>query len=142
MKTILDNKISTIMKDDVICVGLNFSMDKVVHIMMAHNNHGIVVVDDKGNCQGFLSVFDIMNQLEKIKISKFLKLTAEDVMTKMVIDINPDYTIRQALKIMRELHIHHLVIGSAHSTVPHKPAGIVSVMDVMEILKKRIKKSR
>lgn len=96
------------------------------------------MVDDQGNSCGFLTTFDIITPLEWMKVAELGHLNAEDLMTKMVIDINPDCTIRQAIKFMHELHIHHLVIGSDHSRVPNKPAGIFSVMDLMAVLKKRL----
>lgn len=140
MKDILDSKITTLMKDDVLCVHLQSPIREVVDVMMTQNIHGVGVVDDKGNCQGFLTTFDIICHLERMKVAELANLKAEDIMTKMVIDINPNYTIRQAIKIMHELHIHHLVVGSAHSQTPNKPAGIISAMDVMAVLKQRLKK--
>jgi CBS domain-containing protein len=98
--------------------------------MDANDISALVVVDEGGDAAGVISRTDLVNARF---IQPYLKhwpgMTAEHLMSKPVIKVAPDTTITDAAKLLRERHIHRLVVVE-ESGGHVKPVGILSVTDL------------
>jgi CBS domain-containing protein len=114
----------------VITCGPETSVEQVAHIMDANDISALVVVDEGGDAAGVISRTDLVNARF---IQPYLKhwpgMTAEHLMSKPVIKVAPDTTITDAAKLLRERHIHRLVVVE-ESGGHVKPVGILSVTDL------------
>ena len=105
-------------------------VQEVAQTLEAQNISALVVVNDKGDALGVISRTDLVN-------SRFIQpyfrhwhgMGAEHLMTKPVVSVTAETTIREAVLLLNEKHIHRLVVVErvdGHS----KPVGILSVTDL------------
>jgi len=105
-------------------------VEEVAQTMDAQDISALVVVNDAGEAVGVISRTDLVN-------SRFIQpyfrhwhgMAAEHLMTKPVVSVTADTTIREAVLLLNEKHIHRLVV--AERVDGHiKPVGILSVTDL------------
>ncbi len=103
---------------------------KEIADMMAHQClSGVAVIGVHGDALGFISELDIVKVLHKPDLKQ---LTAEDVMSSLLIAIAPDATLGRAAKIMGEEHVHRLLILSEKGVgASQRPVGILSTSDIV-----------
>ena len=103
---------------------------KEIAEMMAHQYlSGVAVIGVQGDALGFISELDIVKVLHKPDLKR---LTAEDVMSSLLLAIAPDATLGRAAKIMGEEHIHRLLILSEKGVgASQRPVGILSTSDIV-----------
>ncbi len=105
-------------------------VEEVAQTMDAQDISALVVVDDAGAAVGVISRTDLVNSRF---IQPYLRhwhgMGAEHLMTKPVVSVTADTTIREAVLLLNEKHIHRLVV--AERVDGHiKPVGILSVTDL------------
>ncbi|MEA1894387.1 MAG: CBS domain-containing protein [Euryarchaeota archaeon] len=108
---------------------------KDIAVMMAHRClSGVAVIGVQGDALGFISELDIVKVLHKPNLKQ---LTAEDVMSSLLLAIAPDATLGQAAKIMGKEHIHRLLILSEKGVgASQRPIGILSTSDIVREVSK------
>ncbi len=80
----------------------------VVVALLSTHTPGAPVVNDKGHSVGFISEFDLLQTLEAGRDLNTVK--AQDIMVKDCLVVENSTTIEEAVRIMREKHIHNLPI--------------------------------
>ena len=105
-------------------------VEEVAQTMDANDISALVVVNQVGDAVGVISRTDLVN-------SRFIQpyfrhwhgMGAEHLMTKPVVTVTADTTIREAVLLLNEKHIHRLVV--VERAVGHiKPIGILSLTDL------------
>jgi predicted transcriptional regulator len=129
-------KVKDIMTPRVISVATSSSLQSVLDEMVKNDVSGVVVLDDRGISRGVISCYDIIAATENRSREEVAALTAEDVMTKYVIDVNPEDDIEKAAAIMKEFKIHRLIIGTRNRPDEQVPVGILTSTDILRTLHK------
>lgn len=105
-------------------------VEEVAQTMDAQDISALVVVNDVGDAIGVISRTDLVN-------SRFIQpyfrhwhgMGAEHLMTKPVVSVTVDTTLREAVLLLNEKHIHRLVVVEKENG--HlRPVGILSVTDL------------
>ena len=86
----------------------NASALSVVVSLLATHTPGAPVVNDTGQFVGFISEFDLLQALEAGRDLNTVK--AQDLMVKDCLVVENSTTIDEAVRIMREKHLHNLPI--------------------------------
>lgn len=142
--------IADIMTSCVVCVRNDVDVDAILALMDEHRINAVPVVDERGRPIGIVSKIDLLRELQQrphgadqsvrlrddgilydpgpgFHVDSLGRLTAEDVMTKMVVWLPPEAPIASAAGIMAADRIHHAVVLSEDRHV----IGIVSSIDLL-----------
>jgi len=76
--------------------------------LLSTHRAGAPVVDDQGDCIGFITEFDVLRALDGKK--DLSKVPAEDIMAKDHITITEDTPIEEAVSIMQEKRLMNLPV--------------------------------
>jgi CBS domain-containing protein len=76
--------------------------------LLSTHTPGAPVVDARNEFIGFISEFDVLRALEAGK--DLSTLTAEDIMVRERISVTAETTIEEAVKTMKERHLHNLPV--------------------------------
>ena len=94
--------------------------------LMATENVGAVMVEDKGHIVGIFTERDYARKIIlKGRCSLDTKLS--EIMTHEMITVHPDQTLEECMTLMTKWHIRHLPVMSEGSLV-----GMVSMRDVVQ----------
>lgn len=94
--------------------------------LMAAENVGAVMVEDKGHIVGIFTERDYARKIIlKGRCSLDTQLT--EIMTHEMITVHPDQTLEECMTLMTKWHIRHLPVMSEGSLV-----GMVSMRDVVQ----------
>jgi CBS domain-containing protein len=116
-----DRHVVTIMHKGVIGCRPSTTLDEVVRIMADTNVQVLVVTGPDEEALGIINQMDVLPYA-----GKDLKgLKARDVMSSEVIAIPPEMTVGEAVKVMVERSISHLVV-SERGDVGLKAQGVLS----------------
>ena len=97
--------------------------------LMAEKNIGAVLVtDEPGKLHGIFSERDYARKM-MIKGRDSHTTRVREIMTTMVVSINPDTRLRDCMSIMTEKRIRHLPVFQGEKLV-----GVVSIGDVVKSL--------
>jgi len=97
--------------------------------IMADKNIGILLVrSDSGNPIGMFSERDFVRKIVNYKETA-LGRPVEDYMVKSLISINIEKSIQDAMKMMSEKHIRHLLVSENKDI-----AGMISMTDIINAL--------
>ena len=126
---IAEKMIRDVMTRGVETVSPNTPVKEITERMASQHLSGVAVIGVQGDMLGFISEMDIVKVLHKPDLKQ---LTAEDVMSSLLIAIAPDATLGRAAKIMGEEHIHRLLILSEKGVgASQRPVGILSTSDIV-----------
>ena len=116
-----DRHVATIMHKGVIGCRPSTTLDEVVRIMADTNVQVLVVTGPDEEALGIISQIDVIpyagHDLKGLK--------ARDIMSSTVIAIPPEMTVSEAVKIMEERSISHLVV-SERGDVGLRALGVLS----------------
>ncbi|MDO8885682.1 CBS domain-containing protein [Candidatus Oleimmundimicrobium sp.] len=115
----------------VVTCDVQTPVNVIAQMMVDNVVHCIVVVDEAGEACGVISDLGLMKAYGK----DAEKMTAEDILGGSPIIVNPDALVSEAVAIMQEKHIHHLVIMSEPPL--RRPVGILAASDVIKEMAKR-----
>jgi CBS domain-containing protein len=97
--------------------------------LMAERNVGAVIVtDDTGKVHGIFSERDYARKII-IKGRSETTTKVKEIMTSVVVSVNPDTRIRECMTLMTEKRIRHLPVLDGEKLV-----GVVSIGDVVKSL--------
>jgi CBS domain-containing protein len=114
-----------IMTTDVVTVGPEDTIDRVVSIMLEKNIGSVIVTGEKKNIIGIVTERDLISKvLAKGRNPKEVRV--KEIMSRPVVTIDPDTTIGEAAKIMQSRGIGHLPVVKNGRVV-----GIIAEGDVI-----------
>jgi predicted transcriptional regulator len=129
-----DVKIRDEMTTGIITVRMDAPLREVIDTMAEKDVSSLVVVYPNGTGAGVISSFDIVKTLLEKPIWRIKALTAGDVMSDVIIEVDPEKTVGEALKLMIEKNVHRVVVLSS-SQAGSKPVGILSATDIVKKLR-------
>ena len=126
---IAEKMIRDVMTRGVVTVSPDTPIKELAERMANQHLSGVAVIGVQGDMLGFISELDIVKVLHKPDLKQ---LTAEDVMSSLLIAVAPDATLGRAAKIMDKEHIHRLLILSEKGVgASQRPVGILSTSDIV-----------
>lgn len=117
MKTVRD-----VMTHAVVTVGVDEVVGPLRDLMLDRGLHGVPVLGPDGGLRGIVTSTDLVEEWAP-------EQGVQTVMSDRVATVGPDATVEAAASLMRERHIHHLVVTEGTDVV-----GIVSTYDLIEAL--------
>jgi CBS domain-containing protein len=125
----LRNKIRDIMTRGVITVSINDKAKRIAKLLSNEDISGVAVIGDEGKIVGIISDMDIV---KVVGTGAWENMTAESIMTPNIVTVEPTDTIIYAANIMKQKHLHRLLIVSERGVgISQKPIGILSVSDIV-----------
>ena len=114
---------------DVITVPMNETVKHIADLLCRKRLTGVVVTNNFGEAMGVISDTDILKVIGK---GGWENMTAENIMSYNLEFVRPTSTLTEAAIIMREKHIHRLLVLSEGGVgASHRPIGILSASDII-----------
>lgn len=115
-------KIADIMVQSVITIGPHLTFEEVKATMQRKKVHSLPVVDEEGGILGIVTTNDLVKDTSPdTKVRNF--------MTKRVYTVPAYNDVHIAARIMRNHHIHHVVVQHNKKIV-----GIISSFDLLKLV--------
>ncbi len=127
-------KVRDEMTKGVITVGMDSSVEEVIDTMAQNDVSSVVVVYPNGTGAGIISSYDIMKIFLEEPLWRIKSKRAEDIMSDVIIDVGPEDTVGEAMKLMVEKNVHRVVVLSSPQS-GRKPVGILSATDIVKKLR-------
>ena len=128
-----EKKVRDIMTRGVVTVRYDGTMPQIAGIMSEDNISCIVIVNQNDETAGIVTSLDIVKAFGKKTEDEIKKTTAEDIMTPIVYNVNPEMTLKEVSNIMVVKDIHRVVVLSPEG---RKPVGLLSATDIVkEVMK-------
>lgn len=126
----LENKLlREVMTRGVVTVPMDATVKQIATMMSKQGLSAVAVTSSEGEAMGVISDMDILKVIGK---DKWENLAAESIMTPHMETVKPTSTLGEAAKIMREKHIHRLLIFSERGVgASQRPIGILSTSDIV-----------
>lgn len=126
----LENKyLRDVMTRGVVTVPMEATVKEIAAMLSKQGFSGVAVISPEGEAMGIISDMDILKVIGK---DNWENMSAESIMTSPMETAKPTSTIGDAAKIMREKHIHRLVILSERGVgASQRPIGILSASDIV-----------
>jgi len=122
-----DKTVGDLMHRGVIACKLATPMDEVIRIVSDTDVHAIVVMDETNHALGVISHMDIIQFFGQ----DIASLTARDVMSGTVIDIEVGKPAKEAADLMLGKKVHRLLVVRVEGK-QRKPVGIISTTDLVK----------
>lgn len=123
-KKIEDKKVKDIMTYGIITIPEDSKVIDVVRIFVEASVHGVVVMNEKNEPLGAVSEIDIPKAFGR----DFSKVRVTEIMSSPVKTINMEKTIKEAGEVMKDKHVHRLMVVDENNRI----RGILSVSDIMK----------
>ncbi len=128
-----EKKVRDIMTRGIVTVRYDGTMPQIAGIMSEENISCIVIVNQNDETAGIVTSLDIVKAFGKKTEDEIEKTTAEDIMTPIVYNVNPEMTLKEVSNIMVIKDIHRVVVLSPEG---RKPVGLLSATDIVkEVMK-------
>ncbi|VVB84380.1 CBS domain protein [uncultured archaeon] len=126
----LDNKLlRDVMTRGVVTVPMCATAKNITGMLSKQGLSAVAVVGPDGEAMGIISDMDILKVIGK---ENWENMTAETIMTSHVETAKPTSTLGEAARIMKEKHIHRLLIFSERGVgASQRPIGILSASDIV-----------
>ncbi len=116
--------ISALLRGPVVTCSRQESIQAAVKRMNAHRVSSIVVVDDTGRSVGIVTDWDLRERV--IGRNYPTDAPVSDIMSSPVIMLPPQASLYEAIRLMTERNIHHLVVA-----LDGRPVGMLSPHDLV-----------
>lgn len=123
--TSADVKISKVMTKNLITVYTDSTVEEVVKNMVNYDVECVPVVDAEGVLQGLITFRDIVMKVI-YPLTKTRESKVEKIMSKSLVTCNPDYTVLDVVKIMKNKHLRRIPVVDAKN----KLVGLVTDFDL------------
>ena len=114
-------RVCDLMDFDIIVCHPDDSVKDVVKMMKANQFRPVIVAHESGEVWGLVSRLALIRfygeDLEQIR--------AEDIMRPYKFDIDPQWPVENAIKVMQRTKLEHLIIVDPHAG-PRRPIGILT----------------
>jgi len=118
-----------VMTRGVVTVPLDATAGQIAALLSKHGLSGAAVIGPDGEAVGIISDMDILKVIGK---ADWEKMPAESIMTPHLVTAKPTSTLADAAKIMREKHIHRLLVLSERGVgASQRPVGILTASDIV-----------
>lgn len=121
-----DKKVRDVMTRGVISVNLEDSVREVVTTLNQNRIHAVAVTTSGCEVMGVISEIDVIGHIDE----DIDKLRAEDIMSSHIRSVNPQTSLVEAAKVMRERHYHRLLV-MGESPRHQVAVGILSITDIV-----------
>jgi CBS domain-containing protein len=112
----------------------NETLPNIAEIMEQENISTIVIVNQDGETVGIVSSLDIVKAFGEKAQAELRKTTAEEIMTPLVYNVNPEMTLKEVSNIMVVKHIHRVIVLSSDGG--RKSVGLLSAKDIVKEVRK------
>jgi CBS domain-containing protein len=123
--TIANVKISQIMTKDLITVSLDSTVEEVVNKMVDCDVECLPVIDVEGVLCGLVTFRDIVMKVV-YPLTKTRESKVEKIMSKSLVTCNPNSTVLDVAKIMKNRHLRRIPIVDAKN----KLVGLATDFDL------------
>lgn len=124
-----DKLLRDVMTRGVVTVPLDATAKEIVAMLSRHGLSAVAVIGPDGEAMGIISEMDLLKVIGKENWKNF---TAESIMTPHIEIAKPTSTLGEAARIMREKHIHRLLVFSERGVgASQRPIGILSASDIV-----------
>ncbi len=118
-----------VMTRGVVTVPMDGTVREVATILCKQGLSAVAVISGDGEAMGIISYMDILRVIGK---DDWESMSAESIMTPRIEIVKPTSTLGEAARIMREKHIHRLLIFSERGVgASQRPIGILSASDIV-----------
>jgi len=121
----LGKAVRDVMRRGVPTCQLDTPVAEIVRQMIDNKVDAMVVVDVDGEAVGMITELEVM----RAYVEDIAELKAENVMRPQAQVVAPDTLVIEAVHIMRDRQVRHLVIKGEPSR--EVPVGIISAMDIV-----------
>ncbi|MCX9013377.1 MAG: CBS domain-containing protein [Candidatus Methanoperedens sp.] len=119
-----------VMTRGVVTVSMDVTVKHVAVMLTEQGLSAIVVISPDGEAVGVISDMDILKVIGK---DGWENMAVETIMTTHLETVRPASTLNEAAKIMREKHIHRLLVFSEHGVgASQRPIGVLSASDIVK----------
>ena len=125
-----EKKVRDVMSRGIITSGFSETLPNIAEIISKENISTVVIVNHDGETVGLISTLDIVKAFGEKTPEELRKITAEEIMTPLVYNVNSDMTLKEASNIMVIKNIHRVIVLSADGR--RKPVGILSSKDIVK----------
>ncbi|MFC1820094.1 CBS domain-containing protein [Thermodesulfobacteriota bacterium] len=148
-----------IMNQDVLSVGINWSIDQLADYLIENSISGAPVTSEDGRLLGVVSLTDIVRyksmpsidaqpnepheyyiharerdyspaEIESFRVEAESLVTVGDIMTPMTFNVNEDTKLQQVAEAMIRGRIHRVFVTSDETLV-----GIITTMDILKVIR-------
>lgn len=131
-------KVREIMSKGVISCHPYTPIQEVAKLMTDHNISALVVVNDDGTLAGIVSQTDLVNvRVHEEYWEQWRGLSAKHIMTREVVTVSPETTLKEAARLMKERGIHRLVVTEEKDGKVY-PIGVISMTDIVRAMAKGV----
>lgn len=123
--TIANVKISQVMTKDLITVSLDSTVEEVVNKMVDYDVECLPVIDAEGVLHGLVTFRDIVMKVV-YPPTKTRESKVEKIMSKSLVTCNPNSTVLDVVKIMKNRHLRRIPVVDAKN----KLVGLVTDFDL------------
>ncbi len=123
--TSADVKVSKVMTRDLITVCTDSTVEEVVKNMVDYDVECVPVVDAEGILHGLVTFRDIVMKVI-YPLTKTRESKVEKIMSKSLVTCNPDHTVLDVVKIMKNKHLRRIPVVDAKN----KLVGLVTDFDL------------
>lgn len=123
--TMANVKISQIMTKDLITVSLNSTVEEAVNKMVDCDVECLPVIDVEGVLRGLITFRDIVMKVV-YPLTKTRESKVEKIMSKSLVTCNPNSTVLDVVKIMKNRHLRRIPVVDAKN----KLVGLVTDFDL------------
>ncbi len=118
-----------VMTRGVAAVPMDATAKHIASMLSKRGLSSVAVIGPYGEAMGVISDMDI---LKAMGTDDWENLPAESIMTSHIEIVKPTSTIGEAARIMREKHIHRLLVFSERGVgASQRPIGILSASDIV-----------
>jgi len=119
-------RICDIMQRSVVSCQPDDTAREVARLMKSNGTYAIVVTHGSGEVWGLVSMMEVIRHFG----ADLEELSAEDIMRPYRRVVDPQWTLAEAVDLMKRRKIEHLIIVDPHAG-PRRPIGLLSTSDVV-----------
>jgi CBS domain-containing protein len=117
-----------LMEHEVVTCSSSASLAEAARIMSEQGVSYLVVIDETDEACGLITEMDLLRSCSE----KPSSVTVEDIMTSPVPTISPTAPVAQAVAMMLDKGLHHLVIVHNIPAQPLRPVAIISAGNIIK----------
>lgn len=119
-----------VMTRGVVSVPMHATVKQIAEILSKKRLSAVAVSGPEGEAIGLVSTMDILKAIGK---EDWENQRAEDIMTTYLESLDPECQLNEAVRIMREKHIHRLFVFSERGVgASQRPIGVLSISDIVK----------
>ena len=131
-----EQTVRDVMTSGVVSCAPDLSLREAASLMVDAGVRSLVIIDGMCGLAGIVSQTDLVNAtLAHPTRQEWQALPVRQVMTRVVLTVEPTETLARAVKLMVDGNVHRLVVVDKSSD-DCKPIGVLSIGDIMRKLAK------